>query len=327
MDYSSEDESDISESEINDYKDKPYERLREGMYIVKGPNGALRCPFCVGKKKQDYKFKELFQHASGVAKGSANRSAKQKANHLALAIYLETDLASDADPTELPVLPTPVAHQEKEEELYVWPWTGIIANIVSQPKDRKDLDSRYWLRRFAQFRPTEVHTLWTEEDQAASAVVYFNADWTGLGNATDFEKMFETDRRSKMDWNTRKQQPGSSIYGWCARADDYHSQGPIGEFLRKTGKLRTVSDLVQEAAQNRNDEVANLANKIELTNENLLKAQYKYNEKTMSLSRMLKEKDKLHNDFVKGLFLTPFCGCALLVFIGMCKQLSALNFP
>ncbi|KAM1165971.1 hypothetical protein ACFX2G_025763 [Malus domestica] len=299
MDYSSEDESDISESEINDYKDKPYERLREGMYMVKCPNGALRCPFCVGKKKQDYKFKELFQHASGVAKGSANRSAKQKANHLALAIYLETDLASEADPTELPVLPTPVAHQEKEEDLYVWPWTGIIANIVSQPKDPKDLDSRYWLRRFAQFRPTEVHTLWTEEDRATCAVVYFNADWTGLGNATDFEKMFETDHHSKMDWNTRKQQPGSSIYGWCARADDYHSQGPIGEFLRKTGKLRTVSDIVQEAAQNRNDEVANLANKIELTNENLLKAQYKYNEKTMSLSRMLKEKDKLHNDFVK----------------------------
>ncbi|CAL9010807.1 unnamed protein product [Prunus brigantina] len=301
MDYSSEEESDISESEINDYKDKPYEQLREGKYKVKGPNGTLRCPFCAGKKKQDYKFKDLFQHASGVGKGSANRSAKQKANHLALAIYLENDLASEADQIQRPLLPTPVAPQEKQEEdLYVWPWTGIVVNIVSQPKDGKDLlDSRYWLRKFSKYKPSEVHTFLNEEEPAACAVVCFSKDWSGFGNATDFEKMFETECHGKKDWNARKQQPGSSIYGWCARADDYHSQGPMGTFLREKGKLRTVSDIVQEAAQNRNDVVASLANKIDMTNENLDELRYKYNENTMSLSRMLEEKDKLHNDFVE----------------------------
>ena len=94
MDYSSE-ESDISESEINDYIDKPYEELTAGKFKVKGLNGNLRCPFCAGKKKQDYK--DLFQHASGTGKVSTNRSAKQKANHLALEKYLETDLAGEVD--------------------------------------------------------------------------------------------------------------------------------------------------------------------------------------------------------------------------------------
>ena len=96
MDYSFE-ESDISESEINDYIDKPYEELTAGKFKVKGLNGNLRCPFCAGKKKQDYKYKDLLQHASGMGKDSTNKSAKQKANHLALEKYLETDLAGEVD--------------------------------------------------------------------------------------------------------------------------------------------------------------------------------------------------------------------------------------
>ncbi|KAM5578576.1 factor of DNA methylation 1-like, partial [Rosa sericea] len=45
--------------------------------------------------------------------------------------------------------------------------------------------------------------------------------------------------------------------------------------------------------------VANLANKIDMTNENLDELRYKYNENALSLSRMLEEKDRLHNVFVE----------------------------
>ncbi|KAK6921923.1 Zinc finger-XS domain [Dillenia turbinata] len=41
--------------------------------------------------------KDILQRAKGVSKGSADRSAKQKANDLALAHYLETDLADMSD--------------------------------------------------------------------------------------------------------------------------------------------------------------------------------------------------------------------------------------
>ncbi|XP_056167252.1 factor of DNA methylation 1-like [Syzygium oleosum] len=96
MDYSSEEDSDISDSEILDHIDGPYE-LKSGKYKVKGPNGSLRCPSCTGKKEQDYRYEELCQHAAGVDEGSGNRSGKRKAYHLALAEYLGTDLASEAD--------------------------------------------------------------------------------------------------------------------------------------------------------------------------------------------------------------------------------------
>lgn len=308
MDYSSEEESDISESEINDYKDKPYEELRSGKYKVK-LNGTLRCPFCAGKKKQDYKYKDLLQHASGVGKGSANRSAKQKANHLALAKYLETDLANEADQTQRPVLPQPVNQTPEQADIFVWPWMGILVNIVTEPKDRDAMrDTGYWLKKYAQYKPLEVHTFWNEEDQTVQAIVKFNSDWNGFMNATEFEKYFESLRHSKKDWNAKKTHPGSSIYGWRARADDHEAEGLIGEYLRKEGKLRTISDIVQEAAESRNIVVAHLADRIDKTNENLDEIRYKFNENTMSLNRMLEEKDKLHYAFVEGLFQS-ICRC------------------
>ncbi|XP_027907732.1 factor of DNA methylation 1-like isoform X1 [Vigna unguiculata] len=293
MDYSSEEDSDLSDSEIYDYSEKPYELLRAGKYKVKNLNGTLRCPYCAGKKKQDYKYKDLLQHASGVGKGSANRSAKQKANHLALAKYLQVDLASEAEPIQNPALTLVVSQPSQQEDLYyVWPWTGIIVNI----KDNL-VDSTYWMKEFAKFKPSDFQIFMKDGGMAAQGVVVFNSDWNGFINASEFEKSFETARRGKKDWSSNKLEADSKIYGWVAREDDYNCEGPIGEYLRSKGTLRTVSDIVQEASESRNSIVTNLTKEIEITNENLDKMQSKFNEKTMSLSRMLEEKDKLHNAF------------------------------
>jgi len=304
MDYSSEEESEISESEIEEYSEKPYEELRAGKYKVKNNNGTLRCPYCSGKKKQEFKYKDLLQHASGVGKGSANRSTKQKANHLALAKYLRTDLANEADQVPRPALTLAVV-QPVQVENYVWPWTGILVNI-SKSHDSGDLQ-----KEFAKYKPLAVHTFLMDGNSVA--VIDFNNDWNGFMNASELEKWFETKRRGKKDWNSMDLQESSEIYGWVAREDDYNCAGSIGDYLRNKGRLRTISDIVQEASQSRNSIVENLANEIDITNENLNKMQYRYNEKTMSLSRMLEEKDKLHNAFVEGLYnfcynlILPYC--------------------
>lgn len=319
MDSSSEEESDISDSEINDHVEKPYEQLRVGKYKVKGLNGILRCPFCAGKKKQDYKYKDLLQHASGVGKGSSNRSGKQKANHLALARYLETDLANEADQTQQPIIPQPVSQHPKQDDVYVWPWTVILVNIVIEAKDEKSIfDSEYWLKRFSKYRPVHVHTFWNKNNRTADAVIEFDSNWNGFFNATKFEEDFKVTHHSKEDWNAQKTNLGSNIYGWSARADDYDSQGPIGEYLRKKGKLRTVSDIEQEVAQSNKYVVDDLAVKIYKTIESIDVLQSKYNLNSMSINRMLEEKDQLHLAFVEGLFL--FC-CACL-----CVSLSSLGW-
>lgn len=299
MDYSSDEESDLSDSEINEYKDKPYEELRNGKYKVKNVNGTLRCPFCAGKKKQEFKYKDLLQHASGVSKGAATRRAKQKANHLALALYLESDLANEAEQLPPKVIEVaPVSEKSEQHDLYCWPWTGIITNIVDDPTNGQEVhNNEYWLKKFSKYKPLEVAAFWDDDNQTAQAVVRFNNDWTGFNNAMLFEKSFESSRHSKKEWTIQKELPGSSIYGWFARADDYHSEGPVGVYLRKKGELKTISNLIQEATLDRSKIVANLATEIDLKNQNLEELQYKYNEKTMSLSRMLEEKDMLHQAF------------------------------
>lgn len=299
MDYSSDEESDLSDSEINEYKEKPYEELRTGKYKVKNVNGTLRCPFCAGKKKQEFKYKDLLQHASGVSKGSANRRAKQKANHLALATYLENDLANEAEQLPPKVIEVaPVSEKSEQNDLYCWPWTGIVTNIIDEPGNGKELGSReYWLKKFSKYKPLEVEIFCDDQNQTVQAVVRFDNDWTGFNNAMLFEKSFETNHHSKKEWTAQKEVPGLNIYGWFARADDYNSEGLVGEYLRKKGELKTISNLIQEATLDRNKIVANLATEIDLKNQNLDELQYKYNEKTMSLSRMLEEKDMLHQAF------------------------------
>ncbi|GKV16845.1 hypothetical protein SLEP1_g27420 [Rubroshorea leprosula] len=299
MDYSSGDDSDISESEINEYKEKPYEDLRDGTYKVK-VSGNLRCPFCAGKKKQDYKYKDLLQHASGVGKGSANRSAKQKANHLALAKYLEIDLANEAEPNLRPSLSQPPVKTPKEVELYVWPWMGIIVNIVADTKEKMVmLEKEYWLEKFSRYQPSDVQIFWSEQDLPGQAIVKFNSDWKGYLIATEFDRAFEVENHGKKHWSAQEANPGSDVYGWSARADDYQSEGPMGEYLRKEGKLKTIAEIQQEGNEDRNSVVEELANTIDLTNQNLDEWKYKYNEKTMTLSRMVEEKDKLHLAFLE----------------------------
>ncbi|CAN1238056.1 Factor of DNA methylation 1 [Linum grandiflorum] len=298
MSHSSDEESDISESEIIDYVDKPYELLRSQHYKVE-VNGTLRCPFCAGRKKQGYKYKELLQHASGVGKGSANRSGKQKANHLALAKYVEVDLAHLVDETLARPIPPPPSTSPDQEDKFAWPWTGIVVNISAKSADSQVQDGDYWLKAFENYRPAKVHMLWDEKHQTSQAIVQFDSDWNGFTKATDFEKSFEGQRHGKNDWKARGQDLGSNIYGWCARRDDYESEGPIGEYLRKETKLTTISGIVQETNASRNTVVASLTEEIAKTNQNLDKLQSMYNENAMSLSRTLEEKDKLHHDFVE----------------------------
>ncbi|KAK9066048.1 hypothetical protein SSX86_015450 [Deinandra increscens subsp. villosa] len=298
MDLSSGEESEFSDSEIAEYKDKPYQQLRDGTLKVKYPNGILRCPFCAGKKKQNFKYKDLHQHASGVSKGSSNRNAKQKANHLALTLYLENELADEAETPLKVVAPVPAAPVSEEEDLFCWPWTGIVVNMVKEPDSEDDFDNtEYWMKRFSKFKPEAVELLADDDKLSSHVLVRFNNDWTGFKNAMEFEKSFEAAHHSKKEWSVSESSKSSRIYAWLARANDFESQGPIGDFLRTNRKLKTIADLVQEAVMTRNKAVVELASEIDMRNENLDDLQVKYNQKTMSLSKMIEEKDYLHQAF------------------------------
>ncbi|KAA8534199.1 hypothetical protein F0562_031607 [Nyssa sinensis] len=262
------------------------------------------------KRKRDYLYKELLLHASGVGKcSSQKRSARDKANHLALAKYLEMDLAVVAGPSEPMAEADPLADCDRDE-MFVWPWTGIVVNLPTETKDGRYVGGsgsklRDQLTRRG-FNPIRVHSLWNYRGHSGSAAVEFNKDWSGFNNAMLFEKAYEADHHGKKDWQATDNQ-GSDLYAWVARVDDYNSNGIIGEHLRKIGDLRTISDIMADEDQKTSKLVSNLANLIEVKNKHLAEMESKFCETSISLSQLIEEKDRLlqsYNEEIKKIQLT-----------------------
>lgn len=145
--------------------------------------------------------------------------------------------------------------------------------------------------------PLEVKLFCDNQARVSEAIVRFNSNWTGFKGAMEFEKSFEASHCSKQEWKSLRKCPGPNLYGWVAREDDYKAEGALGEYLRETGELKTISDLMKEETQGRKKVVANLANEIDMKNENLDELQTKFNLNTLSLRQMLAEKDMLHRSF------------------------------
>ncbi|XP_057978958.1 protein INVOLVED IN DE NOVO 2 [Malania oleifera] len=295
--HSSEEDTDVSESEMDEYEDKSYKELKNGTHNVKVSEDAFTCPFCPNKRKRDFLYKELIQHATGVGNCTSNkRSAKDKANHLALVKYLEKDLANVGGPSK-PVdgadPPIGCDHDEK----FMWPWTGIVVNLPTEFKDGRYVGEsgsklRDQLIRRG-FNPIRVHPLWNYRGHSGSAVVEFNKDWPGLHNALSFEKAYEADHHGKKDWQACNGK-GSDLYAWVARADDYNSTGIVGDHLRKVGDLKTISDIIAEEARKTSKLLTNLTNVIEDKNRHMKEIESKFNETSVSLNILIEEKDKLH---------------------------------
>ncbi|RZC93780.1 hypothetical protein C5167_029422 [Papaver somniferum] len=295
---SSDEDSDISESEIDDYGDKEYELMKNGKHKVKFGENVFRCPFCQGKKKRDYLYKDIMQHATGIA-SSHSKSAKHKANHLALSKYLETELAPVVVQAQPDVDADPPAERNRDE-LFVYPWMGVVANLPTEWKDGKYVgESGSKLRdQFIRqgFNPVKVQPLWNYRGHSGFAIVIFNKDWPGFHNAMSFEKYFEADHHGKRDWYAKKHY-GTSLYGWVARDDDYDAGNIVAEHLRKNGDLKTTADIVAEEERKTNKLVSKLANDIEVKSMKMKEIECKYNETNLSLSNLMNQNDKLHQKY------------------------------
>ncbi|RYR65432.1 hypothetical protein Ahy_A03g011363 isoform B [Arachis hypogaea] len=304
MAQSSDEDTDISDSEITEYEDKFYEELQNGTHDVKTSDETYTCPFCPKKRKRDYLYKELLQHASGVGQSSSQkRKAREKANHLALVKYLE----KDAMAVNVPSKPVDEGkHDVNSDEQFVWPWIGIVVNIPTRRAEDgrcvgasgSKLRDEYKSRGFNPFR---VNPLWNFRGHSGTALVEFNKNWPGFDNALAFERAYETDHHGKKDWFAKSEQK-SGLYAWVARADDYNANNIIGENLRKMGDVKTISELMEEEARRQDKLVSNLTNIIQVKNKHLQEIEVRCHETTLKMDMAMEEKDKLiqaYNEEIK----------------------------
>ncbi|XP_045787117.1 protein INVOLVED IN DE NOVO 2-like [Trifolium pratense] len=305
MSHSSEEDTDISDSEISEYEDKCYEELKNGSQNVKTSDEKFTCPYCPKKRKRDYMYKELLQHASGVGQSSSQkRKAREKATHLALVKYLENDLMNiDETPSEsADKSDTPIDSGEQ----FVWPWIGIVVNIpTSRTPDGQTvgasgskLRDEYKRRGFNPFR---VNPLWNFRGHTGIALVEFNKNWPGFDNALAFEKAYALEHHGKKDWLINTQQK-SGLYAWVARADDYKANNIIGEHLRKMADLKTIPELMEEEARKQDKLVSNLTNIIQVKNQHLSEIVARCTETMVKINSAMTEKDLLiqsYNEEIK----------------------------
>ncbi|CAN7059837.1 unnamed protein product [Brassica oleracea var. botrytis] len=297
---SDEEDSDISDSEMEEYGDKIYLSLKSGKLKVKLSPHSFTCPCCPNKKKPSFQYKDLLQHASGVGKSNSDkRTAKEKASHRALAKYLQQDLADDsqAEPSsKRRKTGDPIQDCDQDEKL-VCPWKGVVVNIPTTKTEngRTAGESGSKLRdEYIQrgFNPTRVRTLWNHWGFSGTAIVEFNRDWNGLHNALLFDKAYLVDGHGKKDWLRKDGPPKSGLYAWIARADDYNGNNIIGEDLRKKGDLKTIAEVTEEEARKQQKLVQNLTQLVEEKKKGVKEIEELHSAKSKELKEKLEEKEK-----------------------------------
>ncbi|XP_028775760.1 protein INVOLVED IN DE NOVO 2-like [Neltuma alba] len=277
----------MSKSELKDYEYKYYKGLKAGDFRLKASDSKYTCPFCHSSGKKGYHLKELLQHASRVCRESKSSSSKGKARHSALEKYIERHLKP------VPKIDCP---KPDRDQLFVWPWMGIVANIKTQLKDGRHVaESGTKLReQFSRkgFNPVRVHPLWNYRGHSGFAIVEFSKEFDGFNNAMDFERSFEVDQCGKTDY-IKARNRGDRLYGWVARDDDYNTKSIIGDYLRRNGDLKSVTDKQSEDKRKESKLVQGLTQTLEKKTMQLKEVQSKYHETNDSLSKLMGEKEDL----------------------------------
>ncbi|KAG8391177.1 hypothetical protein BUALT_Bualt01G0160600 [Buddleja alternifolia] len=155
-----------------------------------------------------------------------------------------------------------------EEEVFVWPWVGVIVNIPTELKDGhyvgaigSELEDMLNIVNI----PKRVQHLCNNQGHSGTALIEFGEDWSSFNRAMCYEKTYEANNHGKKQWQGKKGE-NSHLYGWIARVDDYISTNIVGENLRKIGDLRTISDIMEEEDRKSNRLVGNLVKVIEKKN-------------------------------------------------------------
>ncbi|KAJ4776576.1 XH/XS domain-containing protein [Rhynchospora pubera] len=292
-----EEESEISESEIEESVEKFYSQLQSNQYKVKRSGKTFRCPFCPGKKKQSYEYKEIVQHATGIGSSSSSRhKPKSKAEHQALSKYLKNDLADPASLLQVAIIrPSP---QRNDEEKYVWPWMGILVNMPVWFQDGRFVgDNRDELiLKLSEFNPSDVHPLGDHKGHTGKCIVEFGTDWIGFRNAMSFVKHFQSRGVGRRDWGKNKQ-TSEEMHGWVATELDFNSGGIIGGFLKQHGVLKSVNDVMLEESKRIGSRVTDMTMQIEAKNKDLHEMQYKCHAKAFSLERIMEDNERIVQSF------------------------------
>lgn len=315
---------------------------------MRNPNGTFRCPFCPGKKKQDYKLKDLLQHADGIGASSKHRRhGHERAFHRAFARFVRTDpsFAQEfAGITGIPAAIAPananvngkaeadvntagsnfaaadVAPPPEEVEKYVFPWACVLAA-------GSGFNPEECASRVVMFSSVVVVPLFMDEMEGSEtfAIVRFKNDLSGFNDALTLEKNFSLKKLGKNGWDTRNNDGDAAkweggkdevkVYGWIAREEDYNAANVVGAFLRKYTNLKTINEVSKIVSERSGEMVAALASQIEEKNRSLQNLELKKNITELSIAQLQEEKRRQYEAYNEG--IPSNCALYLLAVVSL----------
>lgn len=205
----------------------------------------------------------------------------------------------------VPSFPTHSTRHERykrkaNEDPIVYPWMVIVANLPVEFKNSKYVGEsgrklkEEWISQG--YNPVKVHPLWNHGGHSGYAVVEFGKDWAGFNNAMIFEKAFEVNHHGKRDWYTRRPR-GDKLYAWIARNEEFLSKGLIGEYLRKNGDLKSLSEIEAEETRKGSMLVFNLENQLVVKSKKCEQMEKKLSKTEVLLGRVMKQKEDMTEKF------------------------------
>ncbi|KAG0619333.1 hypothetical protein M758_4G132100 [Ceratodon purpureus] len=263
--------------EVNEAFEEAKAGLQGGTLTCFNSNGTYRCPFSPGRKKQNYKYNDLHQHAVGVGKG--NRGPVAVGRHRALVAYLDSKhMAGRAQPqAERRVyLQQDIPPRLDCEDKRVFPWMGILQNIDNHTRRSEDgfrtgAGAAAIKEKLKAFNPESVKVLYDVRGHQGVAVIQFRSSIDGYKDAEAFENSFFFKRRGREDFE--KDNPtkcGTHLYGWMATKKDVEGGSKLLiDHLKSYGDLKSLTDIVRELEDIADQQVQKLK-KMVIKNEGVL---------------------------------------------------------
>ncbi|KAI3694629.1 hypothetical protein L1987_77597 [Smallanthus sonchifolius] len=191
--------------------------------------------------------------------------------------------------------------QKVNEDLTVWPWMAVVANIPVELKNGKyvgDSGKKLkdgWINEG--YNLVKVHPLWNWQGHSGLAVVEFGKDWDGFSHVMMFVKAFEVNKHGKKDWFNRERCRDDKLYAWVATDEEYKSNGLVGDYLRKNGDLKTVSDIQKEDEAKNSKLIMGLKTLIDEKSKRSEEIKSEISKTDLHMATAMKQKEEMTENF------------------------------